>query len=159
MAATRGGPTLVERGAVAPGFNSPQVYFFALGKTFGWVRYNLLDSGKTYYCAKCDYHLHDHCASCPPTLHNYMHPQHELQLVFKGPEHYCDICTKSVQGLYYRCNACDFDAHAVCALLTEGLEPRHSKRERAARFLKNVGLGVVSNIIASPISDILKQMF
>lgn len=120
---------------------------------------NLLDSGKTYYCAKCDYHLHDHCASCPPTLLSYMHPQHELQLVFKGPEHYCDICTKSVQGLYYRCNACDFDAHAVCALLTEGLEPRHSKRERAARFLKNVGLGVVSNIIASPISDILKQMF
>ncbi|EFH39228.1 predicted protein [Arabidopsis lyrata subsp. lyrata] len=130
MAATRGGPTLVERGAVAPDIPyNHEVQGSILHKCIflHWVKLlagsatgcNLLDSGKTYYCAKCDYHLHDHCASCPPTLHNYMHPQHELQLVFKGPEHYCDICTKSVQGLYYRCNACDFDAHAVCALLTE----------------------------------------
>ncbi|CAH8265098.1 unnamed protein product [Arabidopsis lyrata] len=75
--------------------------------------------GKTYCCANCDYHLHEYCATCPTTLLSFMHPQHELGLVFEGPERLCNICDESVEGLYYRCIACDFDVHPLCTRLPQ----------------------------------------
>ncbi|CAH2058874.1 unnamed protein product [Thlaspi arvense] len=87
-------------------------------KTYGF--------GNTYRCAWCDYNLHDHCATCPPTLPSFMHPQHELRLLFTGPEHthsqskrMCDICDESVEGLYYQCEPCGFDVHPLCTRLLQ----------------------------------------
>lgn len=80
---------------------------------------NTHGSGMTYCCANCDYHLHDYCATCPPTIHSFMHPQHELGLVFNGPEHVCNICHELVEGFYYRCEACDFDVHPLCTGLPQ----------------------------------------
>ncbi|CAL9235944.1 unnamed protein product [Arabidopsis halleri] len=70
--------------------------------------------GKTYRCALCDYDLHDHCAMCPFTLISFMHPQHELQLFFNGPELMCNICHRLVEGVYYHCETCGFDVHPLC---------------------------------------------
>ncbi|VVB02552.1 unnamed protein product [Arabis nemorensis] len=86
---------------------------------------NTYGFGTTYRCVTCDYDLHDHCATCPPTLLSFMHPQHELQRVFRGPdqrqlkEHRCDICDESVEGLYYHCEPCDFDVHPLCTQLPQ----------------------------------------
>ncbi|KAG7569558.1 Protein kinase C-like phorbol ester/diacylglycerol-binding domain [Arabidopsis thaliana x Arabidopsis arenosa] len=86
-------------------------------KTYGF--------GKTYRCTWCDYNLHDHCATCPSTLVSFMHPQHELRLVFREPEHtqqnkrMCDICDESAEGLYYQCEPCGFDVHPLCTQLPQ----------------------------------------
>ncbi|CAN6807716.1 unnamed protein product [Brassica oleracea] len=86
-------------------------------KTFGF--------GKTYRCSWCDYNLHEHCATCPPTLFIFMHPQHELQLVFRGPEqtHHekrmCNICDEPAEGLFYQCHPCGFDVHPLCTQLPQ----------------------------------------
>ncbi|CAL9235943.1 unnamed protein product [Arabidopsis halleri] len=86
-------------------------------KTYGF--------GKTYRCTHCDYNLHDHCATCPSTLSSFMHPQHKLRLVFKGPAQthqngrMCDICDESAEGLYYQCEPCGFDVHPLCTQLPQ----------------------------------------
>ncbi|KAG2332570.1 hypothetical protein Bca52824_003750 [Brassica carinata] len=86
-------------------------------KTYGF--------GKTYRCSWCDYNLHEHCATCPPTILSFMHPQHELQQVFRGPEqtHHekrmCDICDEPVEGLFYQCHPCGFDVHPLCTRLPQ----------------------------------------
>lgn len=86
-------------------------------KTYGF--------GKIYRCSSCDYNLHEHCAKCLPTILSFMHPQHELQLVFRGPEqtHHekrmCDICDEPVEGLFYQCHPCGFDVHPLCTQLPQ----------------------------------------
>ncbi|CAN7007224.1 unnamed protein product [Brassica rapa subsp. trilocularis] len=86
-------------------------------KTFGF--------GKTYRCSWCDYNLHEHCATCSPTLFSFIHPQHELKLVFRGPEqtHHekrmCNICDEPAEGLFYQCHPCGFDVHPLCTQLPQ----------------------------------------
>lgn len=82
---------------------------------------NTRGNGKTYRCAQCDYDLHDYCATCPPTLLSFKHPQHVLYLVMDGPEHICNICYGIVEGFYYRCKACNFDVHPLCTGLMESV--------------------------------------
>ncbi|XP_019057243.1 PREDICTED: diacylglycerol kinase theta-like [Tarenaya hassleriana] len=83
-------------------------------------------SGKSFRCNACDYDLHSYCATCPPTIRTFMHPLHDLTLLSRGPELTCqsqctcNICDESVEGLYYRCEICDFDVHPLCTRL-----PRH----------------------------------
>ncbi|CAH2058875.1 unnamed protein product [Thlaspi arvense] len=84
-------------------------------KTYGF--------GKTYRCIPCNYDLHEYCATCPPTLLSFLHPEHELQLVFKGPAQTpqdrrgCNICHELAEGLYYQCEPCGFEVHPLCSQL------------------------------------------
>ncbi|KAF8089031.1 hypothetical protein N665_0520s0029 [Sinapis alba] len=86
---------------------------------------NTYGFGKTYRCASCNYDLHEHCATCPPTLKCFLHPKHELKLVFKEAaktdqdRRGCNICLVLAEGLYYHCEACDFDMHPLCSQLPE----------------------------------------
>ncbi|KFK36674.1 hypothetical protein AALP_AA4G155000 [Arabis alpina] len=86
-------------------------------KTYGF--------GTTYRCVSCDYDLHYHCATCPPTLISFMHPQHELRRIFREPDQglqnrrMCDICDETVEGLYYHCEPCGFDVHPLCTQLPQ----------------------------------------
>ncbi|KAF8089032.1 hypothetical protein N665_0520s0030 [Sinapis alba] len=86
---------------------------------------NTYGSEKTYRCASCNYDLHECCATCPPTLHCFLHPQHELKLVFKEPaktdqdRRGCNICHELAEGLYYQCEACGFDMHPLCSQLPQ----------------------------------------
>ncbi|XP_013623949.1 PREDICTED: involucrin-like [Brassica oleracea var. oleracea] len=86
---------------------------------------NTYGFGKTYRCASCNYDLHELCATCPPTLKCFLHPEHELKLVFKEPaktdqdRRRCNICLELAEGLYYQCEACGFDMHPICSQLPE----------------------------------------
>ncbi|CAH2058878.1 unnamed protein product [Thlaspi arvense] len=86
-------------------------------KTYGF--------GKTYRCIPCNYDLHEYCATCPPTLLSFLHPEHELRLVFKGPAQTpqdrrgCNICHELAEGLYYQCEPCGFEVHPLCSQLPQ----------------------------------------
>ncbi|KFK36673.1 hypothetical protein AALP_AA4G154900 [Arabis alpina] len=86
---------------------------------------NTYGFGETYRCVSCNYDLHEHCATCPPTHLSFMHPQHELRRVFREPDEglkdrrLCDICYESVEGLYYHCVPCGFDVHPLCTQLPQ----------------------------------------
>ncbi|KAG2332573.1 hypothetical protein Bca52824_003753 [Brassica carinata] len=86
---------------------------------------NTYGFGKTYRCTSCNYDLHEICATCPPTLKCFLHPEHELKLVFKEPaktdqdRRMCNICLELAEGLYYQCEACGFDMHPLCSQLPE----------------------------------------
>ncbi|ESQ52426.1 hypothetical protein EUTSA_v10017531mg [Eutrema salsugineum] len=91
-------------------------------------------SDKTYRCEPCNYDLHEYCATCPFTLQNFTHPQHEISLFrqkqsTRQNERVCDICNESVEGLFYRCKLCEFDVHPLCTQLPQHvrhvLHPAH----------------------------------
>lgn len=79
-----------------------------------------------YRCNICDVDLHECCATSSPRLASFMHPRHELSLVVQTSKlntfpigHRCNFCGDEVEGLFYRCNICDFDIHPVCTQLPE----------------------------------------
>ncbi|KAK8542476.1 hypothetical protein V6N13_136951 [Hibiscus sabdariffa] len=75
-------------------------------------------SGARYRCEVCDLDLHRYCASCPMELSCFMH-QHSVKLVGCKPDHVCDLCEDPVEGLFYRCELCDFSVHPICTQLPE----------------------------------------
>ncbi|OAY80785.1 hypothetical protein ACMD2_07077 [Ananas comosus] len=83
-------------------------------------------SGLCYRCARCDFNLHEHCATCPPTLPSFAHPQHALTLEpfpdgggssRDAAPRDCDLCRGPIKGMSYRCRPCGFHLHPTCALL------------------------------------------
>ncbi|XVF76688.1 hypothetical protein PTKIN_Ptkin13bG0286800 [Pterospermum kingtungense] len=81
---------------------------------------NTLGNGIRYRCERCDFDLHDHCGTCPMELSSFMH-QHGLKLVLCKQQlgRVCDLCDDPVEGLFYRCNLCDFDVHPPCTKLPQ----------------------------------------
>ncbi|XVF76690.1 hypothetical protein PTKIN_Ptkin13bG0287000 [Pterospermum kingtungense] len=52
-------------------------------------------------------------------LSSFMH-EHGLKLVIcKQQGRVCDLCDDPVEGLFYRCNLCDFDVHPPCTKLPQ----------------------------------------
>ncbi|XP_057505230.1 protein VACUOLELESS GAMETOPHYTES-like [Actinidia eriantha] len=80
--------------------------------------------GTRYRCDPCDFDLHDYCGTCPRSLSSFMHP-HPLNLVLRKAkatrqnERVCDVCRDPVEGLFYRCSDCEFDAHPLCTQLPQ----------------------------------------
>ncbi|XP_059636318.1 protein VACUOLELESS GAMETOPHYTES-like [Cornus florida] len=81
-------------------------------------------AGRRFRCQQCDFRLHDFCALSPPALKNHpLHGQHQLLFHSKskpgglmGPR--CDVCGKPTRGFTFRCNACSFQMHPCCAMLS-----------------------------------------
>lgn len=91
-------------------------------------------AGIRFRCHNCDFNMHEYCATCPATLSSFIHPHHNLTLVFRTQgarqnERVCDLCADSVEGLFYRCKTCDFDIHPLCTQLPQyvrhALHPAH----------------------------------
>nr|XP_016503541.1 PREDICTED: uncharacterized protein LOC107821619 [Nicotiana tabacum] len=80
--------------------------------------------GKRYRCHGCDFDLHEYCGLCPPFLSSFMH-SHQLKLINFMPQTnsdlvgFCDVCCDPVEGLFYRCNRCNFDVHPLCTQLPQ----------------------------------------
>ncbi|XP_008787842.2 uncharacterized protein LOC103705770 [Phoenix dactylifera] len=77
-------------------------------------------SGLRYHCDCCDFVLHVHCATSPPALQFFAHPLHKLTQVARADPadpRVCDLCREPVRGMSYRCVACAFDVHPLCAQL------------------------------------------
>ena len=93
-------------------------------------------SGNRYSCNLCNFNLHEDCFSCPPIIHYFAHPMHELTLspsnsIFSRNKH-CDLCLDHVHGYSYRCDPCKFNVHLPCLLMPEtmnsGLHQQHELR-------------------------------
>lgn len=80
-------------------------------------------SGCRFRCHSCNFDLHEYCANCPEKLISSSIHRHHLTLVLRKPngarliDRICDICRDPVEGLFYRCKDCDFDAHPLCTQL------------------------------------------
>ncbi|XP_061336770.1 protein VACUOLELESS GAMETOPHYTES-like [Gastrolobium bilobum] len=98
----------------------------------------ILGNGNRYRCSTCDFDLHEYCGTCPTYLSSFMHPIHQLTLAVRRPqgarhnERVCDVCGTHVNGLFYRCNLCDFDVHPLCTQMPQytchPLHPNHVLR-------------------------------
>ncbi|KAE8693498.1 putative Cysteine/Histidine-rich C1 domain family protein [Hibiscus syriacus] len=77
-----------------------------------------LGSGTRFRCEPCGLDLHHHCADCPTEISSFMH-QHSLQLVGCKTDRVCDLCDDPVEGLFYRCELCDFNVHPICTQLPQ----------------------------------------
>ncbi|CAK9185370.1 unnamed protein product [Ilex paraguariensis] len=83
-------------------------------------------SGTTYRCNSCDFDLHEYCGTCPGTLSSFMHlypPSlvvHNAQATSQN-EPVCDVCGDHVEGMFYRCENCEFNLHPLCTLLPQSL--------------------------------------
>lgn len=79
--------------------------------------------GTRYHCNCCTFNLHEYCATCPQILSSFMHPRHPLKLVERNHlgDRACNICRDLIEGLSYRCELCEFDAHPICSQLPETL--------------------------------------
>ncbi|TMW83913.1 hypothetical protein EJD97_000477 [Solanum chilense] len=92
-----------------------------------------LGIGKRFNCPECDFDLHEYCGTCPMNLSSFLHSYHSLKLVTRMPhgnrqlDRICNVCCDSIEGLFYRCNTCEFDVHPLCTLLPQTL--RHVLHE------------------------------
>ncbi|KAK9928539.1 hypothetical protein M0R45_025669 [Rubus argutus] len=96
--------------------NLPDLFTCAGCKEYG--------AGKRFTCQQCNYQLHDFCALAPPALKSHpFHCQHQL-LFYSRPvkggiaQSKCDVCSKPIKGYAFRCNACSFQMHPCCAMLS-----------------------------------------
>ena len=86
-----------------------------------------IGSDSRFRCHGCDFDLHEFCANCPEKLSLFIH-HHHLTLDVLKPEaaapggRFCDVCLGPVEGLYYRCKDCNFDAHPLCTQLPQELD-------------------------------------
>lgn len=82
-----------------------------------------LGNGTRYRCEPCNFDLHHHCGTCPMELTSFLHQQHDLKLVVckLQQDHVCELCDDPVEGLFYRCEECDFNVHPLCTLLPKEL--------------------------------------
>ncbi|KAK6938436.1 DC1 [Dillenia turbinata] len=78
-----------------------------------------LISGPPYTCTDCRFFLHESCANLVTQIKTKFHTSHSLHLQPFSPTptlpRICDVCGCNVQGFYYHCEICDFDAHPKCA--------------------------------------------
>nr|XP_023903234.1 uncharacterized protein LOC112015105 [Quercus suber] len=70
----------------------------------------------TYGCSRCNFNLHNRCASLPLTMTAKIH-DHQLILLWRWIPFTCDFCGKKGEGLPYLCNLCGFWCHRSCASL------------------------------------------
>ncbi|KAJ4849143.1 hypothetical protein Tsubulata_040172 [Turnera subulata] len=81
-------------------------------------------SGFRFSCKKCVFQLHEFCALAPPLLPAHpFHTQHQLSLYVKPVKSgimksKCDVCAKPTKGYTFRCDACSFQMHPCCAMLS-----------------------------------------
>ncbi|KAJ9186270.1 hypothetical protein P3X46_001868 [Hevea brasiliensis] len=79
-------------------------------------------SGKRFTCQQCDFKLHEFCGMVPEELK--AHPLHMYhQSLFsskpvKGGKSTCDVCGKPAKGYTFKCNACSYQMHPCCAILS-----------------------------------------
>lgn len=143
--------------------------------------------GLYYRCEACgNFAVHPLCTGLPQHVSHVDHPAHPLELMsHSGGHNTCMVCCGAIlQSWRYRCGPCGLDVHMECVNSSasaakvirnhpnhgcghndghtnqgQGQVQRHAKRERTVDTLKAIGVGVACNIIASPISDIIKDLF
>ncbi|WCJ44786.1 Cysteine/Histidine-rich C1 domain family protein [Euphorbia peplus] len=81
-------------------------------------------SGKRFSCQQCDFQLHEFCGLAPKLLSAHpLHMQHHLLFSAKPVKggilkSKCDVCGKATKGYTFKCNACTYQMHPCCAMLS-----------------------------------------
>ncbi|KAG2278958.1 hypothetical protein Bca4012_040724 [Brassica carinata] len=70
-----------------------------------------------YYCKICDFFVHKKCGNdeLSQFIDHPSHPSHTLQLRHDKGGNICDLCSRGIVNLCYRCEMCDFDVELGCA--------------------------------------------
>ncbi|KAG0577474.1 hypothetical protein KC19_5G159100 [Ceratodon purpureus] len=104
----------------------PSIYKYSALCNMCWKTIN----GNVYHCKTCQFDAHSFCAKIKDKVKASFH-NHYLHLLVQNyysdePDAICCLCEESLQESewVYRCEACDFDVHAMCAKLTERLSLR-----------------------------------
>lgn len=85
-------------------------------------------SGFRFTCQQCEFQLHEFCALAPPLLKEHpFHRQHQLSLHSKPVKggilkSKCDVCWKPTKGYTFRCNACSYQMHPCCSMLSDQID-------------------------------------
>ncbi|MCL7027280.1 hypothetical protein MKW94_002398 [Papaver nudicaule] len=85
----------------------PEVY---TSNRFGCDGCGMDGTGVRYHCKQCGFDLHEDCATCPEYFTSFIHPNHQLERTWEGPESYgqwrpCNVCGDEVKGLFYKCSS------------------------------------------------------
>ncbi|XP_002510748.3 uncharacterized protein LOC8269961 [Ricinus communis] len=81
-------------------------------------------SGKRLICQQCNFQLHEFCGFASQQLNTHpLHIHHQLLFASKPVKggilkSKCDVCGKSAKGYMFRCNACSYQMHPCCAMLS-----------------------------------------
>ncbi|KAL7248453.1 hypothetical protein ACSBR2_003228 [Camellia fascicularis] len=90
-------------------------------------------SAPFFYCAECNFFLHEWCAELPIELRHPCHPEHPLLLT---PNFYLDecICCRSDSNTFiFGCTTCDFFIDCKCASLPRIIRHKAHKHTLAIR--------------------------
>ncbi|CAF1715277.1 unnamed protein product [Brassica oleracea] len=69
-----------------------------------------------YYCKNCNFFVHKKCGDeLSEFIDHPSHPNHTLQLRHDKGVNICDLCSREIVNLCYRCEMCDFDVDLGCA--------------------------------------------
>ncbi|XP_008448356.2 uncharacterized protein LOC103490570 [Cucumis melo] len=99
---------------------------------------NTVDSGLRFRCQPCHVDIHKFCSNSPEELSSFLH-SHPLSLIPPMNHRQCDICREFINGMFYRCNHCDFDVHPLCTQFPEQL--RHLIDGRHKLTLRKLSSG------------------
>ncbi|XAR68567.1 hypothetical protein NMG60_11003741 [Bertholletia excelsa] len=87
-----------------------------------------------YYCAQCNFSLHQWCAKLPKELWHPTHPEHSLLLITERPSYRwfynCASCESRPDMYVFGCTKCEFYLDIKCASL-----PRTIKHEAHKHLL------------------------
>ncbi|XP_074275525.1 uncharacterized protein LOC141599424 [Silene latifolia] len=75
-----------------------------------------------FYCEPCNLRFDMMCTTNPTRLLSFLHPQHELELKTRKHFKKCSVCGERKGGTntrVYRCKACKFYVHPVCAIKSQ----------------------------------------
>jgi hypothetical protein len=85
-----------------------------------------VEAGPRYKCSasKCNFQLHKSCAQLPREMHHPSHTNHILTLqlprLYFSDSTNCNACGKRYDnGLFYKCEECDFIIDIICATRTQ----------------------------------------
>ncbi|KAI8015766.1 hypothetical protein LOK49_LG05G00360 [Camellia lanceoleosa] len=90
-------------------------------------------SAPFFYCAKCNFFLHEWCAELPIELRHPCHPEHPLLLTKKFHLFGCTCCGSDSISFIFRCTTCEYSIDCKCASLPRIIRHKAHKHTLALR--------------------------
>ncbi|XAR67955.1 hypothetical protein NMG60_11002911 [Bertholletia excelsa] len=94
-----------------------------------------------YYCAQCNFSLHQWCAELPKELWHPIHPEHPLQLITDSPldgmTYECECCCSCTNGYVFGCTSCKFYLDIKCVSLPRTIKHDSHKDLLGLRPIKS----------------------
>ncbi|XP_028065384.1 uncharacterized protein LOC114268404 [Camellia sinensis] len=113
-----------------------------------------LGIGTRRHCsAGCDFDLHEYWRRLSSTLSSPLHPNHHLSLLHHpggSNGRFCDLCDHLVNGLFYTCQSCSFDAHLSAPNFLYTCDMRFTPNTCSLFSRTGLAIGVISADVDVP---------